>query len=112
MKEKIDFKEAIRILHPETTAVALKEYEYYGGFNGHRAAIEAINEASILACEAMRKQVPIEHHHTKIGKFHEGDRMRISVCPDCLALIYTYADEFPEFCNWCGQAIDWSDENE
>lgn len=50
-------KEAIRILHPDTTREALAEYEYYGGFNGKQAMIKAVEDASLLACEALEKQI-------------------------------------------------------
>lgn len=53
-------EEAIRILHPNTTKEALVEYEYYGGFNGKKAMIKAVDEASILACEALQKVKDID----------------------------------------------------
>ena len=40
----MDIDEAIRFLDPETTAKAIGEVEYYGGFNGQRKAIEKVNE--------------------------------------------------------------------
>lgn len=48
-------KEAIRLLDPETTRDALWEIEYYGGFNGKEAQIKAIEDACVLAVEALRK---------------------------------------------------------
>lgn len=54
MSKEMTLKEAIRILNPETTREALTEYEYYGGFNGKQAMIKAVEQASILACEAMK----------------------------------------------------------
>lgn len=44
---------AIKILHPDTSINTLTEIEYYAGFNGKQAAIEALNEASLMACEAL-----------------------------------------------------------
>lgn len=35
-------EEAIRILDPETTVEALAEIEYYHGFNGRNAAVQAV----------------------------------------------------------------------
>ena len=49
----MDYKEAIRLLHPKTTRDALAEIDYYGGFNGKEKCIAAIEEACLLACEAM-----------------------------------------------------------
>ena len=51
-------EEAMKILHPNTTLTALAEVEYYGGFNGQEAKIKAVEEACLLACEALEKQIP------------------------------------------------------
>lgn len=48
-------KEAIRLLDPATTAEAISEIEYYGGFNGEIAAVQAVSDACEVACEIMRK---------------------------------------------------------
>ena len=50
-------EQAIRILHPETTREALAEVEYYGGFNGQHAQIQAVNDACLLACDVMGKEI-------------------------------------------------------
>ena len=49
-------EEAIRILDPETTAEALAEIEYYNGFNGKTAAVQAVSDACVLAVAALREQ--------------------------------------------------------
>ena len=49
----MDYKEAYEILHPDTTIQKLAEIEYYGGFAGQQKAIEAVNEACVVACEAI-----------------------------------------------------------
>ena len=49
-------EEAIRILDPETTAEALAEIEYYHGFNGKTAVVQAVSDACILAVAALREQ--------------------------------------------------------
>ena len=46
-------KEAIMLLNPKTTASALAEIEYYNGFSGKEACIEAIEDACRLAIEAL-----------------------------------------------------------
>ena len=66
-------------------------------------AYKALVEACHLATSALEARVPVEHHHTKV------DGKRYSVCPKCLKIIITYADEYPNYCNWCSQKIDWSD---
>ena len=50
-------EEAIRILDPETTGEALEEIEYYNGFNGKTAAVQAVSDACVLAVAALREQV-------------------------------------------------------
>ena len=50
-------KEAIMLLNPKTTASALAEIEYYNGFSGKEACIEAIEDACRLAIEALEKQI-------------------------------------------------------
>ena len=47
------YKEAYEILHPETYLRKLAEIEYYGGFSGEEAVRKAIEDARILACEAI-----------------------------------------------------------
>lgn len=49
-------EEAIRILDPETTVEAISEIEYYGGFSGRTAAVQAVSDACILAVAALREQ--------------------------------------------------------
>lgn len=49
-------QKAHELLHPDTTARAIAEVEYYAGFRGKEAAIEAINEACIVACKALEMQ--------------------------------------------------------
>lgn len=51
------YKEARSILHPDTTAEAIAEYRYYGGFSEHDAGLEAVNQACLLACEALDKLI-------------------------------------------------------
>ena len=51
----MDYKEAYEILHPDTTRQKLAEIEYYGGFAGRQKKIEAVNEACVVACEAMQE---------------------------------------------------------
>ena len=48
--------EAIRILDPVTTGEALAEIEYYNGFTGKTAAVQAVSDACVLAVAALREQ--------------------------------------------------------
>jgi hypothetical protein len=51
-----------------------------------------------LAIDALKKQVPIKHHHSVV-KVISGKklRVRVSVCPECLGVILTAEDEYPNY---------------
>ena len=49
-------EEAIRILDMKTSAKALAEIEYYNGFTGKAAAVQAVSDACVLAVAALREQ--------------------------------------------------------
>ena len=68
---------------------------------------EPVTTYAKMAIESLEKQIPKEHHHTHI--FEISDKARLSICPNCLAVIITSSKEFPKFCTWCGQAIKWDD---
>ena len=105
----MNYEEAILLLHPDTTAEALAEIEYYGGFNGHEAMIRAVSEACILACEALEKRVP------KKPKEKESPERTHYTCPNCDYIPLTiYADGYhlgnkPNYCERCGQDINWNE---
>jgi repressor LexA len=51
---EMSYSEAIRILHPDTTADALAEIEYYAGFKGEDAKVNAVGVACLVACKALK----------------------------------------------------------
>jgi hypothetical protein len=53
------YEQAKLILHPDTTLVALADIEYYAGFNGEKAKLEAVNEACRVACEALDRCIEL-----------------------------------------------------
>ena len=53
-------EEAIRILDPVTTGEALAEIEYYNGFAGKTAAVQAVSDACVLAVAALWEQAQRE----------------------------------------------------
>ncbi len=53
-------EEAARILDPKTTIEALAEIEYYAGFSGKSAKLQAVNRACELAAAALRAQIEAE----------------------------------------------------
>ena len=66
-------EEAIRILDPETTGQALAEIEYYNGFSGKTAAVQAVSDACMLAVSALREQeqrrwIPVTERMPEIGQ--------------------------------------------
>ena len=67
----------------------------------------SIKDLSMVIIEALEKQISIEHHHTIVMECSGGEKVRTSICPNCLGCIMTVEEEFPRFCDWCGQAIDW-----
>lgn len=65
-------------------------------------------EAARVSINALEKQIPKEHHHTRVVEVK--CKARESVCPACLYVIITKENEYPKHCTWCGQALlDWSD---
>lgn len=83
-------EEAIRILDPETTGEAISEIEYYGGFTGRTAAVQAVSDACILAVAALREQeqrrwIPVTE---RLPEF--GERV---LCTDGVAVFEQYRVE-------------------
>lgn len=92
--------EAKRIIHPDTTIEALAEIEYYDGFSGKKAKIAACDEACLVACAALDKQIPIKPTNLRgFGKYSTV----IGTCPTCGG---GNNSEYP-YCGDCGQALDW-----
>lgn len=56
-KAKMTCGEARNILHPGTTLQALAEIEYYAGFSGKEAKIKAVDEACLIACESLDREL-------------------------------------------------------
>lgn len=73
--------------------------------------VDKENEALEKALEALRKQIPerpnIEHQPI-------CDLYKCPICDKLLIIYYPgmelFTGEETEFCDKCGQAIDWSDE--
>ena len=66
-------EEAIRILDPVTTGEALAEIEYYNGFSGKTAAVQAVSDACVLAVAALleqgdRRWIPVTERMPEIGQ--------------------------------------------
>lgn len=97
-------EEAKRILHPSTSAEALAEIEYYGGFNGAKAKEEAFVDAYQVAIDAIEKQIPKKPWHRR-EEDAEG-----WACPAChMGVTVDHGRIKDTFCSHCGQALDWEE---
>ena len=99
-------EEAIRLLDPKTTGEAISEIEYYNGFSGKTAAVQAISDACEIAVEAMGKQIPKKLCNIKTAP--NDNYISYGDCPCCNANVF----EYEHYCSECGQKIDWSDKND
>lgn len=61
------------------------------------------HEENLIAIKALEKQIPKKVIHIHSDTFDE-----CLCCPNC----YVIKGYFDAYCPACGQAIDWSDENE
>ena len=94
-------EEAKRILHPDTSRVAIADIDANNGFNREKG-IEKVKEACLMACEALEKQIPKRMANIEIIYGRYGD------CPSCdLSYQFTDYGDF-NFCPNCGQKIDWN----
>lgn len=103
------YEEAKRILHPDTTREALAEIEFLGGFKGKEKTRKAVDEACLMACEALDKQIP----EPPVALNHKGSKHFYCVVCD-MRLVPEINGELcagrkTRFCPDCGQAIDWED---
>lgn len=95
------YKEAKRILYPDTTREAIAEIWY----KGKEKLQDAVDEARLTACSALYKQIPEppEVFQKSTKRFY---------CAACgMELVSEINGELcgrkPRFCPYCGQAIDW-----
>lgn len=83
----MDINEAIRILDPETTSEALAEIEYYNGFSGHFAKVEACDEACEIAVAVMRAQQAAEKNDPlTLDELRDDDHVHAAgacYCKEC-----------------------------
>lgn len=93
--------EAKRIIHPDTTLEALEEIEYYDGFSGQKAKIAAVDEACLVACAALDKQIPKKPRETRCAL----------MCASCGHKITEKGckKRYRNYCKKCGQRIFWED---
>lgn len=101
------YEAAKRILHPDTTREALAEI----GFKGKEKTRKAVDEACLMACEALDKQIPeppvvlnpkdSKHFFCVVCDMRLVSEINGELC----------AGRKTRFCPDCGQAIDWRADN-
>ena len=94
-------KEAIKILHPDTSRDALWKIEYYAGFNAEKARLKAVEDACVVACEALEKQIPKK----PLKAYDEQVEQHWLSCPMCYKGLCWEHGFKPKHCSECGQAI-------
>lgn len=98
-------EEAIRILDSETSRNAIKELEYYAGFNADKV-INQIQEAMDMGAAALKRFMPMYPYAESDG-YADGYPVWEYSCPEC-------GCEFDEdrvcYCPDCGQKIVWADD--
>lgn len=102
------YEEAKRILHPDTTREALAEIEFLGGFHGQERSREAVDKACFLACGALEKQIPMKPINLSNARYDAY--CAVFRCPRCNGRLKVKSKG--EYCDKCGGALDWSDDNE
>lgn len=88
--------EAKRIIHPETTAEALAEIK------GENAKVAVVDDACLVACAALDKQIPKKPRETRYALMCANCGHKITE-KGCKKLHRNY-------CKKCGQRILWEDE--
>jgi PP-loop superfamily ATP-utilizing enzyme len=79
------YKEAIRILHPNTTKEELRKIEHLAGFRGKEATIYAVEEACLVACDAMNTLIEIqEDNHSRFIQ-----KLKEEILPEILEKIHS-----------------------
>ena len=88
-------------------------FEYpFGGGSIHACNIGEVNRHAKLLNEALEKQIPKK----PIEKAQTGFDFEVAhslVCPYCNAPIvnvWSKSEYNPRFCHYCGQKLDWGDE--
>ena len=98
-------KEAHAILHPDTTAASIWEIKMDVS---NEAAMKAVEDACVVACEALEKQIPKKPDLEGDG-YADGHLVYDTwICPCCEKHYEVDYDDY-DYCPNCGQAIDWSE---
>ena len=102
------YEEAIKLLHPNTTAEAFAEIDFDSIF----AEADATEQACLVACEAMEKQVAKKPKRREF--YFEGiridDEFACTVCGGSICYVTEWnVKENYKYCPKCGKKVDWSE---
>lgn len=67
------------------------------------------NEPHQIAIEALEKQIPKKPIYEDTGNIYGAFKRTCSNCGD-VCMISKRAKPFEHYCRYCGQKLDWSDE--
>ena len=87
-------EEAIRLLHPDTSADEIAKIKYKYGFRGEEHAIHKVERACKIACKAMEKQKSMKVII---------DETSSDICPAC----GDFVSKNMRYCISCGQKIEF-----
>ena len=103
-------EEAIMLLNPSTRILALAEIEYYNGFRGKDAYIKAIEDAHILAVEALEKADKYRWHDLRknpddlpeaIGGGYESEYVLVMIgLSNIIASLFFILHHLPPYTNF------------
>ena len=93
-------KEAHAILHPDTSAASIWEIKMDVS---NEAAMKAVEDACVVACEALEKQIPKK----PLQAYDELVEQHWLSCPMCYKGLCWEHGFKPKHCSECGQAILW-----
>lgn len=85
----------------------------------HRDDFDDVFLQDIEACkagiQALEKLMPKKAESTGTVIVSKGRIEKFYVCPNCQKFVFRHEQMYGNtdvcYCKWCGQALDWSDEN-
>lgn len=100
MKTKMNKKEKI-VKTPEEAIETIKSNMPTSGY-------QMLRESLIMAIGALEKQIPkkAEIYTDTIQTMSASINRDVYLCPVCGEFICNVEDELPNYCSYCGQAID------
>ena len=92
---------------------ALEAIIILSGFNLRNNADKHDVEALNMAQDALEKQIPLPLDYVGDGYADDGNILYdTAICCSCGRRFERYCEEHYKYCPGCGQALNWSDEDE